>query len=210
MVKPGKLGPTKKRVLRLIINLIPHNCIMRRIKGDIEQLEGPLRRLRLVLHEGEVALMWGDDLVCGFYLFEMPAAWRKYFAMGMPLKASELGLPGDEEYYLAVGVMPDGPTSRILVSGVSGSLSGILDIAPGNRVGSVAPGVRPSPLTGVRPVGVLAAPRGDAMARKGVGGGHGRVPHKSIGGSKPRSATMKNPEHTHTHTHAHTHTDLRT
>ena len=46
--------------------------------GDNDTLEGAAGWLSVILEDGEVMLISGDDLVCSFYLFELPKEWLPY------------------------------------------------------------------------------------------------------------------------------------
>ena len=61
-------------MLRLIMNLISSNSLQRMISGDVDELAGPMAWLPFCLDVDENVFFYGDDLVCSFYLFGLPAA----------------------------------------------------------------------------------------------------------------------------------------
>ena len=76
--------------LRLICNLIPSNAYFQEIRGDIDGLPYCLQWNAIVLLDDEVLLISQEDMSCAFYLFRLPSEWAKYFAIGQPIKLSEL------------------------------------------------------------------------------------------------------------------------
>ena len=85
VVKRGKLGKNGQRVLRLIMNFVPTNSLQASLDGDIEQLTGAMAWLSLVLEDDVILVFYGDDLVCSFYLFELPDEWLGFFAFSRPV-----------------------------------------------------------------------------------------------------------------------------
>ena len=63
---------------RLIMNLIPVNALCRPLAGDIGTLPGIAGLSGFLLEAGEVVLLSSEDIRCFFYLFGVPAKWRKY------------------------------------------------------------------------------------------------------------------------------------
>ena len=63
---------------RLIMNLIPVNTLCRPLAGDIGTLPGIVGLSGFLLDAGEVVLLSSEDIRCFFYLFGVPAKWRKY------------------------------------------------------------------------------------------------------------------------------------
>ena len=44
----------------------------------------------IILEDKEVLLVSQEEMTCAFYLFRLPAAWCKYFAVGLPITLAEL------------------------------------------------------------------------------------------------------------------------
>ena len=111
VLKQGKVVDGH-RVLRLIMNLTPANMVLRTILGDIETLAGPSLWTATVLEDDEIALISGDDLVCSFYLFKLPAGWSKYFCFSLPVAGSVLGRP-EAQVWVGAAVIPMGWASAV-------------------------------------------------------------------------------------------------
>ena len=62
------------------MNFTPTNSVQVVIPGDIEHLTGPMAWLSITLEDDELFVLSGDDLVCSFYLFELPVSWTPLFA----------------------------------------------------------------------------------------------------------------------------------
>lgn len=109
MIKKGKLNSLGGRVLRLIMNLIPSNSLQRIIRGGLGELAGPMAWLPFCLGEDENVFFYGDDLVCLFYLFGLPAAWLPLMAFSMPVARGYLdGSDSREQVYVACAVVAMG------------------------------------------------------------------------------------------------------
>ena len=84
---PGSPGLSQ---LRLICNLVPSNGFFREIRGDVEHLPYMLQWATLILKDDEVLLISQEDMTCAFYLFRLPRAWCRFFAIGFPIKLADL------------------------------------------------------------------------------------------------------------------------
>ena len=79
------------------------------ICGDVEELAGPMAWLPFYIGEDEEVLLFGDDLVCSFYLFSLPAAWLPLMAFSLPVTRSRLdGSSSKEPVYVACTVVGAG------------------------------------------------------------------------------------------------------
>ena len=87
--KPVPNHPDKEQ-LRLICNLVPSNGYFREIRGDVCHLPYMMQWGSIILEDNEVLLISQEDMTCAFYLFRLPAAWCKYFAVGLPINLEEL------------------------------------------------------------------------------------------------------------------------
>ena len=77
--------------LRLICNLVPSNGYFRELRGDVAHLPYMMQWGGIVLEDDEMLLISQEDMTCAFYLFRLPRAWSKYFAVGLKVKLSEVG-----------------------------------------------------------------------------------------------------------------------
>ena len=71
-----------KRVLRLIINLVPTNALQRQLKGESRRMGYPGLRPglwpRRVLYGDEAMTFYSEDQKLCFHMYRVPAAWRGY------------------------------------------------------------------------------------------------------------------------------------
>ncbi len=90
----GMFGVSKEEhkhgweVYRLIMNLVPVNKICRNLGGDIATLPSWAGMTAYMLEGGEVSLMSSEDVRCFFYLFSIPAAWKRYMGFNKVVPAS--------------------------------------------------------------------------------------------------------------------------
>ena len=89
------------------------NSFLRTIAGDIKTLSGAAAFTTVVLDEGKIVSISGDDLVSSFYLFKMPAAWLPYLAFERPVLWKDLGVEQEGETWLAAAVLPMGFASSV-------------------------------------------------------------------------------------------------
>ena len=83
-------GHPELKQQRLICNLVPSNSYFHVIRGDIDGLPYSLQWNAIVLLDNEFLLVSQEDMSCAFYLFKLPAAWAKYFAIGKPIRLKDL------------------------------------------------------------------------------------------------------------------------
>ena len=77
-VPKSKLLPGGQTVLRLIMNLVPSNSVLRVITGRVSALPSITQWLNVVVDEGETIRIAQSDMACAFYLFAMPAGRRTW------------------------------------------------------------------------------------------------------------------------------------
>ena len=127
----------KREVLRLIINLIPMNSLMRTLEGDIRTLPyGGQWSGIMLLGEDLVAVFSEEDLTCAFYLFEKKE-WMPFQALNKTVTGADMkGVPGvsdelikEAELFPAVAVLAMGDASA----------SGILQYLHRRLVGQFSP-----------------------------------------------------------------------
>ena len=110
VAKPGKLTPEGKEVQRFIMDLRPSNHLQLPIVGDIACLAGPCKWLNLVLPQGQVLQISGDDLTAACYLFRLPWAWHRLFTFEKSVRVCDVvdGSTDTSKVWLAATVMPMG------------------------------------------------------------------------------------------------------
>ena len=109
--------PDQRPVLRLIMNLVPSNAIMRGFTGAVKNLPSITSWMSTVL-EGDTELrIWQSDMSNAFYLFRIPDAWRYLLAFNVVRDVDEheinRGLKG--KMVLACNVLPMGWISSVAI-----------------------------------------------------------------------------------------------
>lgn len=104
-----------RSVLRLIMNLVPSNSIMRAFVGSVKNLPSITQWMTTVLEEGEELRIWQSDMCNAFYLFRLPSVWMPFLAFNVRRKGAQVGLPETEEVVLACKVLPMGWLSSVAI-----------------------------------------------------------------------------------------------
>lgn len=102
-------------VLRLIMNLIPSNSVMRQLQGSVQELPGITQYLSVTLEHGESIRFSQSDMTAAFYLFGLEERWMRYLCFNLNVKGSEIGKVPTKEYFLSCKVLPMGWTSAVAV-----------------------------------------------------------------------------------------------
>ena len=111
--KSGKLV-NGRPVLRLIMNLIPTNAIMRQYVGVVKNLPSITSWMSLVLEGDEEIRIWQSDMCNAFYLFKLPEIWRSFLAFNF--KKTFINTEGKSEVrVLACNVLPMGWASSVSI-----------------------------------------------------------------------------------------------
>eukprot|EP00438_Fugacium_kawagutii_P025094 Skav213443 [mRNA] locus=scaffold837:212799:217106:- [translate_table: standard] len=94
-------------VMRIIMNLVPLNGVVRSFEGDVSTLPSlaGLNPLHLELDEGLVVS--SEDVRCFFYIFKVPLSWQRLMAFNRPLPP-ELGGQRPGKWYPCSAVLPMG------------------------------------------------------------------------------------------------------
>lgn len=116
-VKKSAVLPDQRPVLRLIMNLVPSNSIMRGFTGAVKNLPSITSWMSTVM-EGETELrVWQSDMSNAFYLFRIPDSWRYFLAFNVVREPDELekqqGISG--KLVLACNVLPMGWISSVAI-----------------------------------------------------------------------------------------------
>ena len=114
--KPKRL-PSGETVLRLIMNLVPANAVLKTIQGKVDKLPSITQWLNVVVDEGETLRIAQSDMQCAFYLFALPPCWCRMLCFNLCFRREELGLEVDGHrsslVYLACRVLPMGWCSAV-------------------------------------------------------------------------------------------------
>ena len=98
---------------RLIMDLRATNSVLKIIGGDIRTLTGACAFTSIVLEDGNMISVSGDDLVSSFYLFRMPDAWLPYLTFEKQVSWEALGYKRPGMTRLAACVLPMGFSSSV-------------------------------------------------------------------------------------------------
>ena len=116
-VAKSDMTPQNETVLRVIMNFIPLNRLMKVIGGGIENLPHITQWLSLAVCGSDEVYFHQSDMSAAFYLFELPRCWRKWMCFNIERSGQFLCcrvLPMG--WSASVGVMQE-VSARILVSG---------------------------------------------------------------------------------------------
>ena len=98
--KPGLL-PSGKPPLRLIMNLVPSNAIIKDFPGLVRHLPQITSWMSVVMDEGEELRVWQSDMSNAFYLFSLPYNWSPLLEFNIIRNGATLGLPDHQQFALA-------------------------------------------------------------------------------------------------------------
>ncbi len=113
VIKEGKTTESGLPVLRFIMDLRATNMITEVISGDVATLSGAASYQHVILDDGELLAVSGDDLTAAFYLFSLPKAWSELMVFREKVKFSDLGLPGEGETFVGAAALPMGWHSAV-------------------------------------------------------------------------------------------------
>ena len=105
----------QRPVLRLIMNLVPSNSIMRAFVGSVKNLPSITQWMTTVLEEGEELRVWQSDMCNAFDLFRLPPVWMPFLAFNVLRPGAEVGLPEHPKVALACRVLPMGWLSSVAI-----------------------------------------------------------------------------------------------
>lgn len=117
----GLFGVTKGEfhnnyeVLRIIMNMVPGNSVVRGIDGDISTLPGWSGMTPLELMPEEDLVVSSEDVRCFFYIFKIPRSWHSVMAFNRPLPSNLAGKrPG--KWYPCSAVLPMGFKNSVSIA----------------------------------------------------------------------------------------------
>ena len=116
-VPKSKLLESGESVLRVIMNLVPINSVLRVIPGRVAKLPNITQWLNVVLEEGETVRLAQSDMTCAFYLLGMPIEWSRLLCFNLCFDSSTLGVEArsnsEDKWYLSCAVLPMGWSSAV-------------------------------------------------------------------------------------------------
>lgn len=113
VVKPGRFTVDHQPILRVIMNLVPANGLLRVICGDISSLPHATAWLPLVVEDGCELFMSQGDMSSAFYLFSIPACWKPYMCFNYAARGEEIGLQPGGVFHPCCIVLPMGWNSSV-------------------------------------------------------------------------------------------------
>ena len=93
--------------MRIIMNLVPVNQVVRSIEGDVGTLPSWAGMTPLSLMPHEDLIISSEDVRCFFYIFKIPLSWHRYMAFNRPLPSSLCGSKAGN-WYPCSAVLPMG------------------------------------------------------------------------------------------------------
>ena len=102
-----------KPVLRLIMNLVPSNLILKQLKGKVQALPSINSWQSTFVDQGEELRLFQSDMSSAFYLFRIPDCWHGYLAFNIIVDGREIGEAVGVPYALACSVLPMGWASSV-------------------------------------------------------------------------------------------------
>ena len=113
VVKAGKFTSDSLPVLRVIMNLIPANNLLRVISGDIGCLPHATSWLPLVIDNGVEIHMSQGDMASAFYLFALPSCWRPFMCFNFKVAGELIWGQRGVSYHPCCIVLPMGWSSSV-------------------------------------------------------------------------------------------------
>ena len=117
-VEKSSTLPSGKKVLRLIMNLVPSNEVMIQLQGTVSGLPSIMAWQCTVLEDDEQLRLFQSDMSSAFYLFELPPQWRPYLAFNLHAKGYDIGasqMQAEVDFVLACNVIPMGWISSVSI-----------------------------------------------------------------------------------------------
>ena len=102
-------------ILRLIMNLVPSNSIMRGFTGAVKNSPSITSWMSTVVDDGDEIQVWQSDMCNAFYLFRLPDSWMYFLAFNVIREGHEVGADFRGKVALACKVLPMGWLSSVSV-----------------------------------------------------------------------------------------------
>ena len=112
--KPSTLA-SGKPVLRLIMNLVPSNAIIKGFSGAVSNLPHITSWMSTVIEDGCELRIWQSDMQNAFYLFRVPDAWGPLLSFNLIAAGQDIGLEPEKDFALACRVLPMGWNSSVAI-----------------------------------------------------------------------------------------------
>ena len=103
-------------ILRLIMNLVPSNAVLKQFTGGTKTLPHISAWLSTFIDQGEELRIWQSDMSSAFYLFRIPRKWTKYLSFNIVRRSHEVyGGTSEKLVCLACNVLPMGWSSSVSI-----------------------------------------------------------------------------------------------
>ena len=112
-VEKAATVPSGRCVLRVIMNLIPTNAVVRQLTGGTTSLPYVGQWLSTVLEGDEELRLWQSDMSSAFYLFAIPQPWWGMLGFNVLKRGHEIGFGNQRIYCLVCKVIPMGFNSSV-------------------------------------------------------------------------------------------------
>ena len=118
-VGKGKYLPGGREILRLIMNLVPANSILKEIRAGVGRLPHITQWLSTYVGPDEELQLHQSDMSAAFYLFRLPDVWQTYMAFNLIVTADQIGLTNaaptetSRKFALCCRVLPMGWASAV-------------------------------------------------------------------------------------------------
>ena len=121
--------------MRLIMNLVGSNATQLQLTGGTSTLPSITSWQSIVVDQGEHLEMNQSDMSSAFYLFKLPAIWKRYLSFNLVVKPDEVGCSGSELLALACTVIPMGWLSSVgIMQEISENILKAHQLDPRNQV----------------------------------------------------------------------------
>ena len=112
--KPACLA-SGKPILRLIMNLVPSNSILKSFSGAVSNLPHITAWMSTVIEDGCELRIWQSDMQNAFYLFRIPDSWAPMLAFNLTAPGQDIGLEHGRIFALSCCVLPMGWSSSVAI-----------------------------------------------------------------------------------------------
>ena len=112
--KPTRLEDNSP-ILRVIMNLVPSNSVLRQLSGGTSSLPYIGQWLSTVLEDNQELRIWQPDMSSAFYLFGVPRPWWGCLAFNIIRKGTEIDQEPNRVYALCCKVIPMGFNSSVSI-----------------------------------------------------------------------------------------------
>ena len=122
-------------VLRLIMNLVGANATQFQLSGGTSSLPSITSWQSIVVDQGEHLEINQSDMSSAFYLFKLPAVWKRYLCFNLVVNPADVGCSGSEPLALACTVIPMGWLSSVgIMQEISENILKAHNLDPRNQV----------------------------------------------------------------------------